>query len=1001
MEVSENLKNEPEAIKTSATSTTWEQIAPTQMSNEVLNERTFRTRSKSVSHSTSTHPTAKLSCTIEDDISLITTEVQSWETTLEKAIKAIVSIKANHVRSFDTETSGDYSATGFIVDAERGLILSNRHVVSPAPIVAQAVFTNYEEVELKPIYRDPIHDFGFLKFDPKKVKFMELVQIPLSPERAKVGLEIRVVGNDAGEKLSILSGTLARLDRRAPEYGVGEYNDFNTFYLQAASGTSGGSSGSPVLDIDGHAVALNSGSASRAASSFYLPLDRVKRALHFLQEGKNVPRGTIQTEFEHMPYDELRHLGLDPSIEEQVREEFPDETGLLVVRVVLPKGLADNILVPGDIVISANKVTVTDFLGLFSLIDDSIGEEIRLTICRNKVIEEVTVRVQDLHDITPNRFVEIGGGVVNELSYQLAHSYSQPVGGPFIAASGHMLGGASAYRECIIVSVNNKLTPNLDEFINVMKTLPDGARVPIRFYSLSKIHKEYVTIMNVDRHWHKFQVAVRDDTTGLWNYTEMPPPPIVHSYEPITASYQTLHASLSPAGKVWPSFVLLEYRLPYLVDGMLRKQFYGVGVIFSTDPPLIVCDRDTIPIGIGDIFITFGNSVIIPGKILYLHPIYNYAVLTYDPKLLGDTPVRAIEFSNKELDQGDEVYLISVAGDSSPVMKKTYVNHIGDVDTRECNPPRWRAMNVEGITVDDAIGTQGGVLCESNGRVQAIWLKYSSQNDSENDYIFYCGLPIAIVLTTIEMIKVGKYPQLRGLNVEFWTRRIATARAYGLSAEWIKRIESAKNSKHTMLYVLNILDFTSPAGKLLKVGDIVLMMNGRLVTRMADLPRAYHQSEEVDMLILRDGKEINLKVATTPYPKKETKRIVCWAGALIQMPYKAVLEQVRKPPTGVYVSCTLYGSPASITFHPGIWIVEVQGRKVHDLDSFLDAVHLHEKEQKENEDSDGYVRIKTIDRRDVTHVVAMKLVPHYWDTWELLEDDSTQTGWRVKYETKS
>ncbi|RIB12352.1 trypsin-like cysteine/serine peptidase domain-containing protein [Gigaspora rosea] len=963
----------------------------------------YRTRSKSVSHSTSTHQTVQLSCTNEEEISheIVNTEVQSWETTLEKAIKAIVSIKANHVRSFDTETSGDYSATGFIVDAERGLILSNRHVVSPAPIVAQAVFTNYEEVELKPIYRDPIHDFGFLKFDPKKIKFMDLVQIPLSPERAKVGLEIRVVGNDAGEKLSILSGTLARLDRRAPEYGVGEYNDFNTFYLQAASGTSGGSSGSPVLDIDGHAVALNSGSASRAASSFYLPLDRVKRALQFLREGKNVPRGTIQTEFEHMPYDELRHLGLDTSIEEKVREEFPDETGLLVVRVVLPKGPADKILIPGDIVISANKETVTDFLGLFSLIDNSIGKDICFTVCRNKIIEEVTVHVQDLHGITPNRFVEIGGGVVNELSYQLAHSYSQPVGGPFIAASGHMLGGASAYRECIIVSVNNKLTPNLDEFINVMKTLPDGARVPIRFYSLSKIHKEYVTIMNVDRHWHKFQVAVRDDTTGLWNYTEMPPPPVVHSYEPITASYQTLHSSLGPAGKVWPSFVLLEYRLPYLVDGMLRKQFYGVGIIFSTDPPLIVCDRDTIPIGIGDIFITFGNSVIIPGKMLYLHPIYNYAVLTYDPKLLGDTPVHAIEFSDKVLDQGDEVYLVSVAGDSSPVMKKTYVNHIGDVDTRECNPPRWRAMNVEGITVDDAIGTQGGVLCESNGKIHALWLKYSSQNDSENDYIFFCGLPISIVLPTIEMIKVRKYPQLRGLNVEFWTRRIATARAYGLSTEWIKKIESAPNSKHSMLYVLNILDFTSPAGKLLKVGDIVLMMNGRLVTRMADLPAAYHQSEEVDMLILRDGKEINLKVATTPYPRKETKRIICWAGALIQMAYKAVLEQVRKPPTGVYVSCTLYGSPASITFHPGIWIVEVQGKKVHDLDSFLNAVHSHEKEQKENEDSDGYIRIKTIDRRDVTHVVAMKLVPHYWDTWELVEDDSTQTGWKVNYKPKS
>lgn len=90
-------------------------------------------------------------------------KARSWEPTLERAIKAIVSIKASHVRSFDTETSGGYTATGFIVDAQRGIILTNRHVVSPAPIVAQAILTNYEEVDLKPVYRDPVHDFGFMK----------------------------------------------------------------------------------------------------------------------------------------------------------------------------------------------------------------------------------------------------------------------------------------------------------------------------------------------------------------------------------------------------------------------------------------------------------------------------------------------------------------------------------------------------------------------------------------------------------------------------------------------------------------------------------------------------------------------------------------------------------------------------------------------------------------------------------------------------------------------
>ena len=90
--------------------------------------------------------------------------VAGWDETIDRVAPSVVVLRVVVPRAFDGGAPGYSTATGFVVDAERGLILTNRHVVHPGPVRAQAVFLNNEEVEVTAVYRDPVHDFGFFQF---------------------------------------------------------------------------------------------------------------------------------------------------------------------------------------------------------------------------------------------------------------------------------------------------------------------------------------------------------------------------------------------------------------------------------------------------------------------------------------------------------------------------------------------------------------------------------------------------------------------------------------------------------------------------------------------------------------------------------------------------------------------------------------------------------------------------------------------------------------------
>jgi hypothetical protein len=86
--------------------------------------------------------------TIMNPLSAATTDSPEWQATIENVIKSVVSIHFCQTCSFDTDLSMSSQATGFVVDAERGYIMTNRHVVCAGPFWGYCLFENHEEVRV-------------------------------------------------------------------------------------------------------------------------------------------------------------------------------------------------------------------------------------------------------------------------------------------------------------------------------------------------------------------------------------------------------------------------------------------------------------------------------------------------------------------------------------------------------------------------------------------------------------------------------------------------------------------------------------------------------------------------------------------------------------------------------------------------------------------------------------------------------------------------------------
>ena len=901
----------------------------------------------------------------------------NWAQTLERIASGVVSIQIDSTRAFDTEWNVSAQATGFVIDAKRGLILTNRHVVTPGPVTAQATFLNREEVELYPVYRDPVHDFGIYRYDPAKLRFIQPAELPLYPAGAVIGREIRVVGNDAGEQLSILAGTLARLDREAPEYGYGKYNDFNTFYYQAASSTSGGSSGSPVIDIDGRVVALNAGGATGAASSFYLPLTAVVRALKFIDAGKPVPRGTLETVFKYTPYDELRRLGLDPATEARMRSAYPKLTGMLVVDDVQPGSAADGVLAPGDILVAIDGKPVPEFFALEDVLDDHVGGEINVEVQRGSATLRHELKVRSLNEITADEYIEFGEAVVHTLSYEQARHYNLPIKGVYVANPGYVFGSAGIPHGALISSFNGKKVDSLADFEAALADLADGARAPVRYVTLEDPRAMQLKIIRMDRRWFPARKCKRDDALGTWPCVSINAGPLPASVQP--AATQFAKTGDARIDRLAPSLVTVTFDMPYSVSGVTEKNYHGTGVIVDAARGLVVVDRNTVPLAMGDVRITFNGTVEVPGKVEFIHPLHNLAVVSYDPKSIGDTPVRSATLVGRDLKAGDEVWVVGQRSDSKIMSQKTQVASVDPVGFPLSRTLRFRDSNLEAISLVNGPNDFDGVLADDKGDVLALWSSFAFETQRDLEQVNR-GIPADLVMETLNVVEDGR--QLYSFEAEFDVESLADARKLGLPDSWVRRFEAHNQLRRQVLSVDRLVA-GSPAAALLEPGDLILAIDGQVVNRFREVERAV-QKPNISVTVWRDGAEKTVQMQTVALNGRDIDRVLIWAGATLQAPHRAMAVQRGIAPYGVFVSFFFYGSPAT---HYGLYagrrITEVDGQPTPDLDAFIKAVR--------GKPDRASLRLKTISWNGQTDVITLKLDKHYWPAYEL--DRQSDGSW--------